>query len=105
MPQPVDLQTELGRATAVERIQEVAGRASLAAVQRQAADFEQDRVDLETQVQQTHEAESEPVRADGRRRNPFAGRRHRRGTGEDEEAASDAGRPADTEEHHLDVTI
>jgi len=105
MPQPVDLQTELGRATAAERIQDVADRASLAAVQRQASDVEEDRVGVETQVQQTHESESERVNADGRRRNPFVGRRRRGKKGAEKGKDETKPHAPDADEHHLDVTV
>ncbi|MCC6694163.1 MAG: hypothetical protein IT365_00905 [Candidatus Hydrogenedentes bacterium] len=111
MPQPVDLQTELARVTAAERIQQSADRASLAAQQRAASTVEQTRVNAETQVQQTVEAESEQIDQDGRRKNPFVGRRRRRAK---EEIAgptppASAGDlkviPEGTEKHELDITI
>ncbi len=78
MPQPVDLQTEVARMTAVERMQTLTDRASLAAQQRQEVSAEEDRIVSETQVQETNEPENREVDADGRRRNPFVGRRRRR---------------------------
>ncbi len=111
MPQPVDLQTELARVTAAERIQQTADRASLAAQQRVANDMEESRVSVETQVQQTDETENEQVDANGRRRNPYVGRRKKgkKGDGAEHETKPKAGDlrviAEGTEEHKLDVTI
>ena len=77
MPQPVDLQTELGRLTQLERVQQVMDRASLAAQQRLAASAQESRLQIETQVQQT-QTTSDQVEAEARRRNPYARRRTRR---------------------------
>lgn len=111
MPQPVDLQTELARVTAAERIQQSADRASLAAQQRAASTVEQTRVNAETQVQQTVETESEQIDQDGRRKNPFVGRRRKKA----KQASAEASQPAragdlkvipeGTEKHELDITI
>lgn len=112
MPQPVDLQTEIARITAAERIQQAADRASLAAQQRGAAEIEETRVAVETQVQQTDETANEQVDEKGRRRNPFVGRRRKKGQQGDAEsphAKTKAGDlrviPEGTEEHKLDITI
>ena len=78
MPQPVDLQTEVARVSAADRVQQIADRVSLAAQQRQVLSVEQERVDVETQVQGTADTQNREVDADGRRRNPFVGRRQRR---------------------------
>lgn len=104
MPQPVDLQTEIGRLTAVQRIQDIADRASLAAQQRQVTSVEENRVASETQVQNTNQPENREVNADGRRQNPFVGRRRRRKSSgaEDEERPVAAG---DEEGRTFDVTI
>ncbi|GMW00692.1 MAG: hypothetical protein AMXMBFR84_18290 [Candidatus Hydrogenedentota bacterium] len=112
MPQPIDMQTEVARVTAVERIQQVAGRLSLAAQQHQANQAAAEQLAAETQVQQSHAAENPDVDAEGRRKNPFAGRRRRKAEGM-EEPHSDPRRDAaqkpviqDGEsEHHLDVTV
>jgi hypothetical protein len=111
MPQPVDLQTEIARITATERIQQVADRASLAAQQRAAIAMEETRVSVETQVQQTDETENEEVDENGRRKNPFMGRRRKRAKGEGAvpQSKTKAGElrviPEGTDEHRLDVTI
>ena len=111
MPQPVDLQTELARVTAAERIQQTADRASLAAQQRAATVVEETRVNAETQVQQTVETESEQVDQDGHRKNPFVGRRRRRAKQVEETPAGppNAGElrviSEGTENHKLDITI
>ncbi|MBN2308115.1 MAG: hypothetical protein JXR94_04045 [Candidatus Hydrogenedentes bacterium] len=114
MPQPVDLQTEVARVTAAERIQQIADRASLAAQQRAAAEVEGERVENEQQVQQTPQTESRQVDADEHRKNPFMGRRRRKGSGKDpdqEEAgglynADERPEPLEgCEGQQLDVTI
>ena len=85
MPQPVDLQTEVARVTAAERIQAIADRASLAAQQRAAAEVQDLRIQEEQQVVETPEAQSEHIDAEARRRNPYAGRRRRKKDDESEE--------------------
>jgi hypothetical protein len=108
MPQPIDLQTGLGRIAAAERIQQIADRASLAAQHRTTVDLQQQRVAAETQVQQTH-AKSEEVEQEMRRRNPYVGRRFRgKKTNEKQanaKAAPFAGTPDTPESHHLDITV
>jgi hypothetical protein len=106
MPQPIDLQTELGRITAAERIQQISDRASLAGQQRTAAEIQEQRIQVETQVQQTH-AQSGQVEEELKRRNPFAGRRRRRAHEQDAEEtpASLRGLVAEPEPHQFDVTI
>lgn len=74
MPQPIDPQTELGRATAAERIQQIADRASLAAQARASTELANARASAETQVHQATQKNDE-VDRELRRRNPFAGRR------------------------------
>ncbi len=116
MPQPIDLQTEMARVIATERIQQIADRASLVAQQRMAA-YEQDaRVDVETAVHEP-QPKSEEVEAEARRRNPYMGRRRRRraSQSEDEKEREAAHKfyTADEheetvenpDEHHFDVTV
>ena len=88
MPQPIDMQSELARTTMVERMQDVAGRLSLAAQQRTKDETEQARINAETQTRETPEAQSEHVDEDGRRKNPFVTRRKKRRKGESDESAS-----------------
>lgn len=80
MPQPVDLQTELGRMTAAERIQQLASRASLAG-QARIAEEEARRESLAQSSVNEAEAQSEQIDEELRRHNPFVGRR-KRGSGE-----------------------
>lgn len=89
MPQPIDLQTEMGRLTQVDRIQQVMDRASLAAEQRFAAQTQENQILSETQIQETHTT-SEQVEAEARRRNPYIGRRKRRDHADDSSESSDA---------------
>jgi hypothetical protein len=88
MPQPVDLQTELARTHAADRIQDIAGRASLAAQQRADVAAEEKRLKIETQVNETPETETEHVDPEQKRRNPYAKRRKKRAAGADEHGAS-----------------
>lgn len=77
MPQPIDPHTEVGRATAAERIQQIADRASLAAQARVASESASGQRAAETQVQHTA-PKSDEVDRDLRRRNPFVGKRRKR---------------------------
>jgi hypothetical protein len=110
MPQPVDLNTELGRINTAERLQQLTDRASLAALQRAAAHAVENQVDLETQVQETSQSESEQVDAEARRRNPFVRRRRRKDGQESDQPeppSPEAARvdPDSGEGHRLDVTV
>ena len=112
MPQPIDPQSELGRVTAAERIQQIADRASLAAQSRIAAEAGEERANAETAVRQMNQ-KSEEVDEETRRKNPFTGRRRKKRQGTVENAADpvvyaptdkrDAG--DDPDGHTLDVTI
>ncbi|HOZ45062.1 MAG TPA: hypothetical protein PLO37_05430 [Candidatus Hydrogenedentes bacterium] len=112
MPQPVDFQTEVGRITAAERIQQIADRTSLAAQQRHAVEEDESRILQETAPHEP-EPKGEEVDREMRRRNPFAGRRQKRGHQEPPGDAEPDGAPRDPqdvaktagEEHHLDVTV
>jgi len=108
MPQPVDLPTELARVNAAERIQQVADRVSLASHNRAVLEDQEDRLQIETAVQHTHETESRQVDAEGRRSNPFVGRKRRRESEQEEDAhenAPEAPAHADLEPHQFDVTV
>lgn len=115
MPQPVDFQSEVAKVDAVQRMQELADRASLVARQRQTSSEEDNRVRAETEVQQTTPSENLRVTADGRRRNPFVGRRRRRRSQPEQEAegkerhppsSAEDGTPQDREEgRRLDITV
>ncbi|MBL7648333.1 MAG: hypothetical protein JNK74_19315 [Candidatus Hydrogenedentes bacterium] len=92
MPQPIDPQTEIGRATAAERIQQIADRVSLAAQARAAAEMANARASAETQVHQAMRKNDE-VDRELRRRTPFSGRRKRQGGGQEA--------PEDTRTRHF----
>ena len=77
MPQPIDPNTELGRITAAERIQQVADRASLAAQARLTEDANTTRVNSERQVHET-EQKSQEVDEELRRRTPYVGKRRKK---------------------------
>lgn len=87
MPQPIDPQTELGRITAAERIQQIADRASLAAQARVASDAANAQAHAESQVRQAM-AKNEEVDRDLQRKAPFVGRRRKR-QGDDGSGARD----------------
>ena len=108
MPQPVDIQTEVARVTAAERMQQITDRVSLVAQQRLALAEQETHVVAETVVNQTQPKETE-VDTEARRRNPFVGRRRKRGesrqqNAEQPEAPGHKGH-ADLESHHFDVTV
>lgn len=106
MPQPVDFQTEVARQTMVDKILQVADRASLAAQQRLVSEVEQERVQQETQVQQTPQAQSEQIDAEARRRTPYVRRRRRRkkdkGTSDGEEGTAKVFYNADEQPEIID---
>lgn len=114
MPQPIDPQTELGRATAAERIQQIADRLSLAAQARAANEMANAQANAETQVRQAMQKNDE-VDRELRRRTPFVG--HRRAKGEQpSEQGDDRARhfynaaekevlAEDLEAHKLDIEI
>jgi hypothetical protein len=114
MPQPIDPQTEIGRATAAERIQQIADRVSLAAQARASADIANARVSAETQVHQTMQKNNE-VERDLRRRTPFVARRKKRDGSSDEpedsrtrqfyNAAEKEVVADDLDAHRLDIEI
>jgi len=72
------MQTELGRSLMAERIQDAAMRNSMIAQQRDQAEQKKMQALKETQIDETPEAQSEHIDEDGRRKNPFVGRRRRR---------------------------
>ncbi len=78
MAQPIDIQTELGRATLVERVADIQGRLAIAAQQRAHSDAVEMRTVAETLVRQARHAENSEIEPDGRRRNPFVGRRKKK---------------------------
>ena len=109
MPQPIDMQTELGRSMMAERIQDAATRGALAAHQRDQLKEKQDQALRETQVSETPETQSEHVDQDGRRKNPFVKRRSRRkdrkgSSGQSGKSAPNPHAAAD-DDHQLDVSI
>ncbi|HOE67295.1 MAG TPA: hypothetical protein PLO62_12290 [Candidatus Hydrogenedentes bacterium] len=99
MPQPIDPQTETARLSAVDRVQQIMDRASLAAQQRLAAHVESERVIAETVVQQTPQSQSEQVDAEARRRNPYAKRRKQRAPEDSDPDATPHG--SDNEAAHM----
>ena len=97
-----------------ERVQEAFGRVSLAAQARSLQESDEDRLENERLVHETHETESRHIDEDGRRKNPFVGKRRRRKkalnqgekaskifyTAKEEEELAE-----DPDDHRLDVTI
>ena len=110
MPQPVDLQTEMARIAAAERIQQITDRMSLAAQQRVSESAQEERVRDENQVRHSNESEHKGIERDGRRRNPFSGRRQRRSKELDPEGslsdgASEQKRMPEEGGQHLDLKV
>lgn len=111
MPQPIDLQTELMRVTAAERVQHATARAAQVTQQRSAAQQQHEQVAAESQVREATHAEEGQVDADGRP-DPRKRRRARKGR-----PAEDAKvrtfytadeKPEvveDPEQHRLDISI
>ena len=112
MPQPMDVNTELGRVAAAERITLIADRASLAAQARVADEAVAKRQHVETEVRETEQKDKE-VDSEARRREPFSGRRRRKEKGSEEEkrhaSAPDAKSlpviSGEDHEHGLDISI
>jgi hypothetical protein len=104
MPQPIDMQTELARVTALDRVQQVIDRVSLAALQRVAIEEQEQRVAAETQVQQTH-AKSEEIEPEMRRKNPYRYRRKQKTDAGTEGIVTKDTPPHTGEEHQLDITV
>jgi hypothetical protein len=112
MPQPIDPNSELGRLAAVERVQQIADRASLAAQARLTSEAAREQVVVETQVRQMN-PKNEQVDEELRRRNPFMGRRQHPHEASDEEKMSHRVYNAaekievieDPDGHELDVII
>jgi hypothetical protein len=108
MPQPVDLPSEMARVNAVDRIQQVADRMALIAMQRHADEEAQERLRAETQVSTSPEVQGEHVDAEAKRRNPYAGRRrHKERDHREKDTAHAAGSALDqdSEGRHLDVSV
>lgn len=111
MPQPIDPNTELGRVTAAERIQQVADRASLAAQARQAQETERQRAGIEQHVLEA-EAKKNEVDREQKRRNPFVGQRKRRSKDEPSDGrkrtvytAAERLEELDDDAHDLDLRV
>jgi len=103
MPQPVDPNTEFGRMTAAERIQEISGRANIAAQLRLAAEAAAAQNRADTEVVET-DAKTDELEQETKRRNPFGGKR-RRGSGKDGERREQTRRPDDNDPHHIDIKV
>ena len=110
MPQPIDMQTELGRSMMAERIQDAVTRGALAALQRDQVEEKKAQALRETQVAETPETQSGPVDEDGRGKNPFVKRRTRRKdregpSGRSTRSARKKRAASDDDDHQLDVSI
>lgn len=114
MPQPIDLQTEVARMTLTERLQDLSGRAALAGIQRDQREEERNRAEAQRAVPDSPEAQSEHVDEDGRRKNPFVGRRRRKDSREDNEPRAAmvfytpderTAQAEDPDDHGLDVIV
>lgn len=103
MPQPIDMQTELARATMADRIQQVTERAAMAAALRARQQGEENQALEETQVDDTPESQSEHIDPETKRRNPYRGRR-RKGHQRQDAAGGTQG-DAGLENHNFDVSV
>ena len=108
MPTPIDPNTEILRVNLAERIQQITDRASLLGQVRQSINEEERRIQEESQVKQT-EQKSEQVDTELKRRQPFMGRKRKRGEVEvkdnTEESTENGGEEKDVEGGHLDIRI
>ncbi len=111
MPQPVDLQSEIAKVSAAERVQAIADRLSLAAQQRLQEQEQEDRLRAETEVVETDAPQNEGLDPEGKRRNPFVKvRKPRQAVGHEQESSPPEA-PHDilqegTDGHlHIDVKI
>ena len=100
MPQPIDMQSEMARTLAAERIQDAATRAVLLAQQRAQIDAERQRVAREREVEKSHQTDSEGVNRDGRGGRRREASTHRARAKEEAPRQNAAG-----EDHALDVRI
>lgn len=106
MPQPVDMQTELGRAIMADRIQQANDRAALVSAMRARVEEDDERGVAETQVAETAETQSEHVDGEGKRKNPFVGRRRKgSASGKDSPGAKGLRGHGPSDEHHFDVSV
>ena len=108
MAQPVDLQTEVARVTAAERILQIADRASLASQHRAQVEEEAEHVRQESQVQDTERTEQEALDKDGRGSKDPKRPRPAQTDADEEVADRDAGRlPVipDKDAPHFDVNV
>ena len=106
MPQPIDMQTEVARTLAAERILQAQDRANLTAQQRQAMEQQRIRIQQESQAGEVNETEDQTVDPGG----AGAGepREEHGNSSEDENAAGPSPRKAPSigaEGRHLDVSI
>lgn len=109
MPQPIDMQTELGRTLMAERIQEASTRAALLAQQRELQEEKQLRGVDESRVGETAETQSEQVDEDGRQGHADGDRRRRSAARADDDLET-PGRPVRKgplpgDEHAFDVSV
>ena len=109
MPQPIDPYTEIGRATAAERIQQIADRTSLAAQNVVAKDEAETQAKKETQAHQAQQ-KNEEVDDEMRRRNPYMKRRKRKKESKDQSHTFYTANEQETvlddpDAHDLDVLI
>lgn len=105
MPQPVDFQTEIGRTVAAERIQQVVDRGALAAQQRLAQELEEDQFRQENTIHESPETQNEEIDEELKRRNPYAGRRRKRGSKDNPDEQNQSRPHIDGEGERLDVRV
>jgi hypothetical protein len=106
-PQPIDMQTMIGRMAAADRAQQAAERQPLVQQERLAVQAPAQSTEKETQVQQADHAEHAPVK-EARRREPFSGRKRgrkkraaKKPVEQEEEASCDSGTYTSSAEKEL----
>jgi len=77
MVQPIDMQSLIGNIMSTERVQHIVERQASVEQQRIAFQEHAERAQQETQIQQTHEAESERIEEEEKRQSQGRGRQQR----------------------------
>jgi len=100
-----NIQGNLSKSELIQRIQQIMQDAERAQQARQMVTGDRTSMQAQEQVADTRQPEGNVVREDRRRKEPFAGRRHRRSRdadGSDEEGSPEGGVDS---EGHIDITV
>jgi len=96
MVQPIDMQSLIGNIMSAERVQHIVEHQASVEQQRIAFQQHAERAQQETQVQQTHEAESERIEEEQERQSQGRGQGRQQREQEEQQTEEDAVRRADT---------